>query len=64
EENKGHRVEMTDGLKVYHPQGWTLIMPDPEKPTYHVYSEGYSEEISESLTDFYVDKINMLKQES
>ena len=64
QETSRDRTEMIDGLKVYHPQGWTLIMPDPEKPTYHVYSEGYSEEISESLTDFYVDKINMLKQES
>ncbi len=64
QETSRDRTEMIDGLKVYHPEGWTLIMPDPEKPTYHVYSEGYTEEISESLTDFYVDKINMLQQES
>jgi mannose-1-phosphate guanylyltransferase/phosphomannomutase len=57
------RTEMIDGLKVYHPQGWTLIMPDPEKPSYHVYSEGFSEEISDSLTEFYVQKIDTLKRE-
>ncbi len=63
QESSRNRTEMIDGLKIYHPQGWALIMPDPEKPSYHVYSEGFSEEISESLTDFYVDKINLLKQE-
>ena len=64
QETARDRTEMIDGLKIFHPQGWALIMPDPDKPSYHVYCEGYSEEISESLSDFYVDKINMLKQES
>lgn len=63
QETARNHTEMIDGLKIYHPQGWVLIMPDPEKPSYHVYSEGFSEEISESLTDFYVDKINLLQHE-
>jgi mannose-1-phosphate guanylyltransferase/phosphomannomutase len=62
EEAPPEGVEMIDGLKVHHPQGWALVLPDPEKPSYHVYGEGYSEEISESLTDFYVKKIKALQQ--
>jgi len=55
---------MIDGLKVYHPQGWALILPDPEKPAYHIYGEGFSEELSASLTDLYVQKINLLQRET
>ncbi len=63
EETTGDDVEMIDGLKVYHPHGWALVLPDPEKPSYHVYGEGYNEEISASLTDLYVKKIDSLKVE-
>lgn len=64
QESIHRRTELIDGLKVYHPQGWALIMPDPEKPSYHVYGEGFSEEISDSLTEFYVEKIDTLRRES
>ncbi len=57
------KTEMLDGLKVYHPQGWALIMPDPERPLYRVYGEGYSEEIAASLTEFYVQRIGELQHE-
>lgn len=63
QESRQNRTEMIDGLKVYHPQGWALIMPDPEKPSYHVYSEGFSEEVADSLTEFYIDKISVLQRE-
>ncbi|MEW5784745.1 MAG: sugar phosphate nucleotidyltransferase [Bacillota bacterium] len=63
QESRQNRTEMIDGLKVYHPQGWALIMPDPEKPSYHVYSEGFSEEVADSLTEFYIDKISILQRE-
>jgi mannose-1-phosphate guanylyltransferase/phosphomannomutase len=63
QETARNRTELIDGLKVYHPQGWSLILPDPDKPSYHVYSEGFSEEISAALTDFYIHRINLLKQD-
>lgn len=50
-------VEMTDGIKVFHPEGWALVLPDPEKPSYRVYSEGFTEEIADSLSDFYADRV-------
>ena len=64
QEASRHKTEMIDGLKIYHPEGWALVLPDPERPSYHVYGEGYSEEISNSLTDFYINRINTLQREA
>ncbi len=55
-----HPTELLDGVKVYHPQGWSLVLPDPEEPLCRVFSEGASMEIAESLTEFYVEKINRM----
>lgn len=57
EEKPHQRIELTDGVKVFHPDGWALILPDPEEPVCRVFSEGASMEIAESLTEFYSQKI-------
>jgi len=61
EETAGDQVELIDGIKVYHENGWALVLPDAELPKYQVYSEGYSHEFAEGLADFYINKINELK---
>jgi mannose-1-phosphate guanylyltransferase/phosphomannomutase len=53
-------MELLDGVKVYHPDGWALVLPDPEEPVCRVFSEGSTMEIAESLADFYIDKINKI----
>lgn len=58
EENPAEELELMDGVKVFYPDGWALVLPDPEEPVCRVYSEGVSMEIAESLTDLYVDKIS------
>ena len=50
EESPGKQVEMIERQKVYHPGGWALILPDPEKPSYRIYGEGYTERDSR-ITD-------------
>ncbi len=52
-----HRVEMIEGIKMYHPEGWALVLPDADEPLCRIYSEGFNQEIAESLTEMYVDKI-------
>ncbi len=64
QESSRQKTEMIDGLKIYHPEGWALILPDPERPSYHVYGEGHSEEISAELTDFYINRINAIQREA
>ncbi|MEW6457446.1 MAG: mannose-1-phosphate guanyltransferase [Bacillota bacterium] len=59
EEDKG-KLELLDGVKVFHREGWALVLPDPEKPVCRVYSEAASMEVAEELTDMYVDKINQI----
>lgn len=63
QESMNRETEMIDGLKIYHPQGWALVLPDPEKPSYRIYSEACSEEFSDSLTDLYAQKIDALQKE-
>ncbi|MDD4334007.1 MAG: mannose-1-phosphate guanyltransferase [Desulfotomaculaceae bacterium] len=52
------QFETLDGIKIYHPDGWTLVLPDPDEPVCRVFSEGSTMEIAESLTDMYIKKIN------
>lgn len=54
----GSRLELMDGVKVYHPDGWALVLPDPDEPVCRVFSEGNTMEIAESLTEFYINRIS------
>lgn len=60
EEPDRSEMELLDGVKVFHPNGWALVLPDPEEPVCRIFSEGSSMEIAESLADFYVDKIGRI----
>jgi mannose-1-phosphate guanylyltransferase/phosphomannomutase len=43
ERAKDRTVVLVDGIKLVEADGWTLILPDPEEPTTHVWAEGPSE---------------------
>jgi mannose-1-phosphate guanylyltransferase/phosphomannomutase len=57
EEEKTKKVELLDGIKVYHQEGWTLVLPHTEEPAYHIYGESFSQEAAEELTNLYEQKI-------
>ncbi|OPY57313.1 MAG: D-glycero-alpha-D-manno-heptose 1-phosphate guanylyltransferase [Pelotomaculum sp. PtaU1.Bin035] len=57
QEPSSGRLELLDGVKVFHQDGWALVLPDPDKPVCRVFSEGSTMEIAESLTDMYIKKI-------
>ncbi len=57
EETPGEKVELIDGVKINHEDGWALLLPDSEKPVFHIYSEASSQEIAEELGRFYGGKI-------
>jgi mannose-1-phosphate guanylyltransferase/phosphomannomutase len=42
ERASGDRVELIDGVKVYHGDDWVLVLPDPEQPLVHVWAESDS----------------------
>ncbi len=54
------QLELLDGVKVFHPQGWALVLPDPDEPVCRVFTEGASMEIARSLSDFYIDKVSQI----
>lgn len=61
EENRERQVEMTDGLKVFHEEGWALVLPDAEEPIFKIYSEANTMEEADALTDIYLNRINELQ---
>ena len=40
ERAKGRSLVLVDGVKITEPDGWALVVPDPEEPTTHVWAEG------------------------
>ncbi len=55
------QLELIDGVKIKHKDGWALILPDSEKPVFHLYSEGLSQETAEELGKIYSNKIDNFK---
>ncbi len=37
---KAHDLVLVDGVKILYPDGWALVLPDPELPITHVWAEG------------------------
>lgn len=61
EETRNERVELIDGIKVYHENGWALILPDSEEPLFHVYSEASTSAEAEALREAYMAKISEIR---
>jgi len=40
EQAKGRDVVLVDGVKFLEPDGWLLVIPDPEEPLTHIWAEG------------------------
>jgi len=59
-ESKDKPVELLDGVKIRHENGWVLVLPHSEEPRYQIYTEGVSQEIAEELGAFYQDKIKRM----
>jgi mannose-1-phosphate guanylyltransferase/phosphomannomutase len=53
DEAKGFETDNLDGLKVHLDEGWVSLMPDPDRPRFHVYAEGRSDEESWALCERY-----------
>jgi mannose-1-phosphate guanylyltransferase/phosphomannomutase len=48
---KGREVDLLDGIKLFDERGWAQVLPDPDEPLLHVYSEGRTEEESVELEE-------------
>ncbi|NLS78146.1 MAG: NTP transferase domain-containing protein [Chloroflexi bacterium] len=55
------KIERTDGLKIYLGDEWVLVLPDPDRPVFHVFAEGSSPSSAESLAAKYVRIVESLQ---
>jgi len=53
EQYRGPNVQLIDGLKVFMDGEWVLILPDPDRPLFHVYAESASPSQAQALADKY-----------
>jgi mannose-1-phosphate guanylyltransferase/phosphomannomutase len=64
ERYRDHRRELIDGIKVIlNDEEWTLILPDPDRPVFHVYAESNSAEQAEALADEYAHLVEELQKD-
>jgi mannose-1-phosphate guanylyltransferase/phosphomannomutase len=54
---KDKDAELIDGIKILEKEGWIIIIPDSERPLFHVNAEGKTIETSRKLVDKYTEMI-------
>jgi mannose-1-phosphate guanylyltransferase/phosphomannomutase len=57
---KDGEVVLVDGVKILHPDGWALVLPDPDEPVTHVWAEGPSEMDARRLAQEHARRIRQL----
>ncbi|WP_242837316.1 sugar phosphate nucleotidyltransferase [Alkaliphilus transvaalensis] len=60
EKHHSENIELFEGVKINDDRGWTLILPDSERPVFNIYAEGYTEEYAQELSTAFVEKMQML----
>lgn len=55
--SKDRRLELIDGVKVIHDDGWVLALPDLEEPTTHIWAEADTQTRAKQLAEEYVRRI-------
>jgi mannose-1-phosphate guanylyltransferase/phosphomannomutase len=48
---------LVDGVKVIYPDGWALVLPDPELPVTHVWAEGDTDADARRLLSIHAGKV-------
>jgi len=60
EHSEGRDLVLVDGVKVLEPDGWALILPDPEEPVTHVWAEAGSDAQAGARAQEYAVRIRQL----
>ncbi len=47
------RVDLTDGVKVFFDDGWVLVVPDADRPEYHIIASTLDPARSRALVEQY-----------
>jgi mannose-1-phosphate guanylyltransferase/phosphomannomutase len=57
DETQGTRVELLDGVKIYQDGAWVIVVPDGDRPLFHVNAEAPTEPEARALSQKYIDLI-------
>jgi len=57
EQSAERDILLVDGVKVTHEDGWVLVLPDPEEPLTHVWSEAGSDQDARRMAQEYSKRI-------
>ncbi|MDP1821302.1 MAG: sugar phosphate nucleotidyltransferase [Acidimicrobiales bacterium] len=60
EMSKDREVQLIDGVKVRHDDGWALALPDPEEPVTHIWAEAATEAEAKALAKEYARRIRQM----
>jgi mannose-1-phosphate guanylyltransferase/phosphomannomutase len=58
--SKDRRLELIDGVKVIHEDGWVLALPDPEEPVTHIWAEAADDAGASRLAKEYTRRIRQM----
>ncbi len=58
------RVDLTDGVKVFFDQGWVLVVPDADRPEYHIIASTLDPRRSRELVDEYSQLVRSVVAEN
>lgn len=58
--DEGADLVLVDGIKTRTPEGWVLVVPDPEEPVTHVWAEGRDLPGSERLAAAQVARLGRM----
>ncbi|TMB47643.1 MAG: nucleotidyl transferase [Chloroflexi bacterium] len=58
------RVDLTDGVKVFVEGGWVLVVPDADRPEYHIIASTLDARRSERLVDEYAQLVRSVVAEA
>lgn len=62
EQNAGPRTEAIDGLKMWFAERqWVIVLPDPDRPLFHVRAEGGTDAAAKELAERYARIVESLK---
>jgi len=57
EQSKGREVELVDGVKIRHGNGWVLLLPDPEVAVTHVWADAASDAEARRLVAIHAGQV-------
>ena len=60
DQHSSEQLELQEGVKIRNDKGWTLVLPDSEKPQFNIYAEGHSEEFAQELAAEFTRKVSSL----